>query len=190
MAHSGTVDFGTYAIVAALLAGSVRALLLWRASIGVDVVNVMVLQTLAEGRGASLDQLLRGSGSGLYLDVAGAIGRAALDLGTGGGEETDARKQLQHAGRVAIQSAGRHLRRSAWLNILALTGIGYAGIDAVTRASATPFKAVALLTATLLWLANLRSASHIATRIYAGASSLIDDLLASLDQVEGFAARK
>jgi hypothetical protein len=190
MANIGTVDIGTFAIVAALIASTVRALLLWRATIGVDVVNVVVLQTLAEGRGASLREVLRGSGSGLYLDVAGAIGRAALELMTGGSEESDARRQLQQAARGAIQSAGRQLRRSAWLDFLALLGIAYAGIDAVTRATATPFKAVALLTATLLWLANLRSASHIATRVYAGASSLIDGLLASFDQVEGFGARR
>lgn len=172
------MDTGTYAVVLAFFAGTVRALLLWRASIGVEVVNVAVLAALAEDRGASLEKLLRGAGSGLYLDVAGAIGRAALELQTSGPGEPEERRQLEHAARSAIQSAGRAVQRHAWLDYLGLVAVGYAGIDALTHASATPFKAVALVAATLLWFANLRTARHIATRIYAGASALIDGVLA------------
>ena len=53
---------------------------------------------------------------------------------------------------------------------------------------ATPFKTVALVAATLLWLANLRSARSIATRSYAGASALVDGLVQSFDQLPDFAA--
>jgi len=180
------VDTGTYAVVSALLAGTVRALLLWRASIRVEVVNVVVLSALAEGRGRELESLLRGSGSALYLDVAGAIGRAALELRQGGAEESP-RQWLQRAAQAGVFSAGRRLRRHAWLDLVSLAAIAYGGLGALASASATPFKAVALLSATLLWLANLRMARSIATRIYAGASSLVDSVLASLDQVQGFA---
>jgi ElaB/YqjD/DUF883 family membrane-anchored ribosome-binding protein len=183
-------DIGSYAVVVAFLAGSVRALLLWRASTSVEVVNVVVLETLAEGHGASLEKLLRGSGSALYLEVATAIGRAALSLPTSNGESRDARKELQHVAREAIQNAAMRVRRSAWLDVIALAAIGYAGVDAATRSSATPFKAVAMAAATLLWFANLQTARHIATRVYAGANALIESLLASFDRNEGFAAPK
>lgn len=176
MADSAAVDIGTYAVVLALLAGTVRALVLWRAAIGVDVVNVVVLQTLAEGHGGNLEKVLRGSGSALYLAVAGAIGRAALELQARGSEPLDTRQQLEQAAQRAILQAGSRLRKTAWLDVVALAGIGYAGIDAFTRHSASPFNPVALVAATLLWLANLRSARHIATRTYAGASALIESL--------------
>jgi hypothetical protein len=177
------MDIGSYAVVVAFVAGTVRALLLWRSSTSVEVVNVVVIETLAGGHGASLEKLLRGSGSALYLEVAGALGRAAFELRAGGRESRDARQQLEHVARGAIQKAGTQLRRSAWLDALALASACYAGIDAVTRTSATPFKAVALAAATLLWLANVQSARHIATRVYAGANALIEGLLTSFDRI-------
>jgi hypothetical protein len=45
---------------------------------------------------------------------------------------------------------------------------------------------VALVAATLLWLANLRSARSIATRCYAGASALVESLVESFDRFPGF----
>jgi hypothetical protein len=182
------VETETYAVVAALLAGTVRALLLWRASIRVEVVNIVVLKALAEGRGRELESILRGSGSALYLEVAGAIGRAALELQGATAAEQDPRKWLQHAAQAGIFSAGRRLRRHAWLDFLSLASIAYSGVGALASASATPFKAVALLAATLLWLANMRTARSIAMHCYAGASALIDSVLASFEQVQGFAA--
>lgn len=181
------VDAGAYAVFSSLLAGSIRALLLWRASIGVEVVNVAVLSALAEGRGHSLDQLLRGSGSALYLDVAGAIGRAALELRAAPAKQ-EPRPGLQHAARAALIAAGQRLRRHAWLDFVSLAAVVYAGIDAAVYGGATPFKTVALVAATLLWLANLRSARSIATRSYAGASALVDGLVQSFDQLPDFAA--
>jgi hypothetical protein len=182
------VDTGAYAVVLALLAGTLRALSLWRAASRVEVVNVVVLNALAQGRGHQLETLLRGSGSGPYLAVAGAIGRAALELRESAPLEQSPRQALQHAARAALFDAGRRLRRHAWLDFVSLAAIAYAGIDAITRASATPFKAVALLAATLLWLANLRTARSIATHSYAGAGALVDSLLASFEEIPDFAA--
>lgn len=183
------MDTGTYAVFASLLAGSIRALLLWRATIGVEVVNVAVLSALAEGRGRDLEGLLRGSGSALYLDVAGAIGRTAVELRAARIEQ-DRGQRLQHAARAAIIVAGQRLRRYAWLDFVSLAALVYAGIDAAVYGRATSFKAVALLAATLLWLANLRSARTIATRCYAGASSLVDSVVQSLNQLPDFAGEK
>jgi hypothetical protein len=179
------VDTGTYAVFLALLVGSIRALLLWRASSGVEVVNIAVLSALAEGRGPDLEGLLRGSGSGLYLDVAGAIGRTALALRRAGAEQ-DVRQRLQHAARTAVMAAGQRLRRHAWLDVSSLAALVYAGIDAAVYGAATPFKAVALVAATLLWFANLQSARSIATRCYAGASALVESLVESFDRLPGF----
>ena len=143
------MDFGTYAVFSSLLAGSVHGVLLWRASIGVDVVNVVVLSALAEGRGRELGSLLRGSGSAPYLDVARAIGESALEL-PAGATQRELRKPLEHVARVAVMAAGQRLRRHAWLDFVSLAALAYAGIDAAIYGRATPFKAVALLAATLL----------------------------------------
>jgi hypothetical protein len=179
------MDTGSYAVVIALLAGTVRALLLWRASIGVEVVNVVVLNALAEGRMADLPALLRGSGSAPYLEVAGAIGQAALKLHGSGSGERDMNQQLRHDAQRAVFMASRRLQRHAWLNHVSLAGIAFAGIDAAVNGTATSFKALGLLAATLLWLSNLRGARSIATRAYAGASALVDGLIAGRDQLRG-----
>lgn len=180
------MDSASLAVFSSLLAGSVRALLLWRASTSVEVVNVAVLSALAQGRGQDLDGLLRGAGSGLYLDVARAIGRAALEL-QGTADHQAPRQHLERSARAALIAAGQRLRRHAWLDFVALAALVYAGIDAAIYGRATPFKAVALLAATLLWLANLRSARAIATRSYAGASALVDSALQSFAQLPQFA---
>jgi hypothetical protein len=184
------VDTATYAVFSSLLAGSVRGVLLWRASISIEVVNVAVLSALAQGRGPGLEALLRGSGSAAYLDVAAAIGRAALELQTGANAARDLRKPLQHAAHVAVIAAGQRLRRHAWLDFVALAALVYAGVDAAVYGGATGFKAVALLAATLLWLANLRSARHIVTRSYAGASALVDSLVESFERLPGFGSEE
>lgn len=180
------MDAGSYAIVCALVAGSVRALMLWRASVAVDVVNVVVLNALAEGRGKSLREVLRGSGSAPYLDVAAAIGRAALDPGASASPENTVRERLQHAARAALIAASGRLRRHAWLDALSLSAIAFAGLNAVLNASASGIESAGLVAATLLWLANVRGARSIGTRVYSGATALVDSLLESLDDRRGF----
>ncbi len=182
------MDAGTFAIVLALLAGSIRALVLWRASIGVAVVNVAVLGALVEGHGQSLRTLLRRSGSGWYLDVAGAIGQSALDLSSGEHADDELQKRLRHAAHAAIFAANRRLQRHAWLGHFSLAAIAFAGFDVTFNASAGPLKAGGMVAATLLWVANVRTARSIATRIYVGANALVDSLLASLDQIRAAAA--
>lgn len=209
VAHSRRVDTGTYVLFSSFLAGSVRALLLWRASTSVEVVNVVVLSVLAEGRGKDLQGVLRGSGSAAYLDVAAAIGRSALELRADAearaameagasaepearaeaATERDPRQRLQHAAQAAILTAGKRLRRHAWLDSVVLATLAYAGIEAAMSASATSFEAVSLVAATLLWVANVLGARNIATRIYAGASALVDSVLASFENLPGFAAQ-
>jgi hypothetical protein len=212
VSHSRRVDTGTYVLFSSFLAGSVRALLLWRASISVEVVNVVVLSVLAEGRGRDLEGVLRGSGSAAYLDVAAAIGRSALELRAEAdaraakearanaepeahaeaASETaatrDPRQRLQHAAQAAILAAGKRLRRHAWLDSVVLATLAYAGIEAAMSASATSFEAASLVAATLLWVANVLGARNIATRIYAGASALVASVLASFENLPSFAA--
>ena len=176
------MDTGSYAVVVALLAGSVRALVLWRASIGVAVVNVVVLTALAQGRGDALEALLRGSGSAPYLDVAGAIGRSLLTVRASQSPERELRQRVRRDAEAALVAAARRLRRHAWLEYVALAAILLAGFDAVSG-GATQFKALGLFAATLLWFSNVRGARSIATRHYAGAEALVDSLFASLDQL-------
>lgn len=181
------MDAGSYAVVCALIAGSVRALLLWRATIAVDVVNVVVLKALAEGRGKDLPELLRGSGSAPYLDVAAAVGRAALELSAAASSEKASRERLEHEARVAVSAASARLRRHAWLDALSLCAIAFAGLFAVMNASASPVETGGLIAATLLWLANVRGARSIGTRVYSGATALVDSVLEGLDERRGFA---
>jgi len=179
------MDAGSYAIVSALIAGSVRALMLWRASVAVNVVNVVVLSALAEGRGESLREMLRGSGSAPYLDVAAAVGHAALDVRAGANTEKTIREHLQRAARVAVSAASRRLLRHAWLDAVSLTAIVFAGLNAVMNAGASGVESVGLVAATLLWLANVRGARSIGTQVYSGATALVSSLLESLDQRRG-----
>ncbi len=180
------MDTGGHAVVLALLAGTVRALVLWRATIGVEVVNVVVLNALGEGRGRDLPALLRGSGSAPYLDVAGAIAASLLALRSSSPEQ-DLPRRLRHDAQAAVMAASRRLKRHAWLDYLALAGIAFAAVDAAVSGKASGFETGGVIAATVLWLANVRGASSIATRIYAGASALVDSLLSSLEQVPEFA---
>ncbi len=181
------MDTASYATVLALLAGTGRAVMLWRASIGVEVVNVAVLGAVAEGRGRDLPALLRGSGSAPYLDVAGAIAASLLALRSDPSPIEDLPKRLRHDAQVAIMAAGRRLKRHAWLDYLTLGAVAFVGIDATVHATATAFKMAGLIAASLLWLANVQGARSIATRTYAGASALVDSLLESADRVPEFA---
>jgi ABC-type multidrug transport system fused ATPase/permease subunit len=177
------LDAESYAIVVALVAGSIRALMLWRASIAVDVVNVVVLSALAEGRGEKLRDLLRGSGSAPYLEVAATVGNAALDLSSAAmGENTENRfrERLEHEARVAVAAANRRLLRNAWLDALSLIAIVFAGLNAVMNARASGVATVGLIAATLLWFSNVRGARSIGTRVYSGATALVASLLESL----------
>jgi hypothetical protein len=173
------LDVGTYATVTALVAGSIRALLLWRASVAVDVVNVVVLNALAEGRGKSLREVLRGSGSAPYLDVAAAVGQAALDLSAGASSDNTIRERLEHEARVAVHVASRRLFRHAWLDALSLVAIAFAGVNAVMSSRTSGVESVGLIAATLLWVSNVRAARSIGTRVYSGATALVDSLLES-----------
>lgn len=177
------MEAATYAVVAALLAGTARALTLWRASIGVEVVNVTVLNALAEGRGGQLHQLLRGSGSAPYLEVAGAIGRALLELRGGGSDQRELRERLRRQATAAVVAANRRLRRHAWLDAVTLAAIVFAGLTAVVNGRAPGAETAGLVAASLLWLWNARAARSIATRIYAGAEALVDSLAAALDEI-------
>ena len=170
------MDAATYAVVLALLAGTLRAAELWRASIGVAVVNVVVLNALAEGRGKNLREVLRGSGSAPYLDAAAAIGQAAFELGASESPEDTIRERLEQEARVAVIAASGRLRKHAWLDAVALAAIVFAGLNAVMNASASEVESIGLVAATLLWFANMRGARSIMTRVYSGATALVDSL--------------
>jgi hypothetical protein len=167
----------SHAVVLALVAGSFRALMLWRASVAVDVVNVVVVNALAEGRG---------SGSAPYLDVAAAIGDAALGLSAQTSSEAATRERLQHEARMAVSAASRRLLRHAWLDTLSLVAIAFAGLSAIMSAKAPAVESVGLAAATLLWLANVRGARSIGTRVYSGATALVASLLEILERRREF----
>jgi hypothetical protein len=178
------MDVGTYAVVLALVAGTIHALILFRASVGVEVVNVAVLTAIAEGRGSKLRALLRGSGSAPYLDVALTVGNSALELRAHELAPRELRRRLDHDAKVAVIAASRRLRREAWLDYLSLAAILFAAFDVLASpVRASEFTTLGVIAATLLWFANIRGARSIATRAYAGAVALVDGLIASLDRI-------
>ena len=181
------METASYAVVFALFAGTVRALMLWRSAIGVEVVNVAVLGALAEGRGRELRAMLRDSGSAPYLDVAADIGQSLLELRADGVTAPDLAKRLKRQADLAIVAAIRRLKRHAWLDYLCLGAILVAGIEATVRSRASHLDVLGPVAATLLWLSNLHAARSIATRSYAGATALVDSLLASVGSVPSFA---
>jgi len=95
------------------------------------------------------------------------------------------RKRLEHDMMRALAVANQSLRRFAWLDSFALVAIAFAGISAVLDGKATPNLALELLAATLLWLANVRARRSVATRMYAGATALVDGLVKSLELIRG-----
>ena len=168
------MDAASYAVFLALLAGSVHAAILWRASARVDVVNTVVLGALAEGRGPDLPALLHGAGAGAYLEVARAIGRSALEHQAL--TDRERRDRLRRDAEAALIVASRRVARHGWLDIVTLTAVAFAGIGALVDGRATVPTALGLAAATLLWLANVRGARSIVTRLHAGADALVDGL--------------
>lgn len=167
-------DPGGWALLAAFLLASLRCAQLWRTASRVDVINSVVLSTLAQGRGEELSQVLGRAGSGVYLAVAQAICEPVRKLREGTDREVRAR--LDRDARAALLRAVRRVQRLAWLDHLALLGILFAGLGALTGA-ATPVRALELLAATLLWLSNLLGARSQVTRCVAGATALVDSLV-------------
>jgi hypothetical protein len=168
-------------VVVSLLSGSIRAAHLFRASGKVDVVNAVVLTTLANGRGQELPNLLSSSGSALYLTVARSISLPLDKLLVS--DEREARQRLERDAQIAVMTANRSLNRFAWLDFVSLATIMLAGLGAATATSHSAILALGLVAATLLWLSNIRGARSIATRMFAGAMALVDGLVAGRDQI-------
>jgi hypothetical protein len=176
------MNASSWAIGAAFLFGSIRAVTLLRLTARVDVVNVVILSALAEGRGHALDQLLRNVGRSPYFDVVRALAQP-LDKLTDATDDRALRKRLERDMLIALAVANRALRRFAWLDSLALAAIAFAGISAAVDRHATLVLALELFAATLLWFSNVRGTRSIATRMYAGAAALLDGLLKSRDMI-------
>lgn len=170
------MNTAAWAAGAALLAGSVRAVQLWRTSTPrPDVVNTAIFAALGEGKVAELTRGLRGSGSGAYLEVARRICEPVDKLTS---ENTDElRATLDRDAQRALLHGIRHLQRWAWLDWVALLGILIAGVGAAIDGSPSGVLALEVFAATLLWLANSYGARSAATRWFAGATALVDGLL-------------
>jgi hypothetical protein len=175
------MTFSGWAVVIALFCGGIRATQLFRASGKVDVINAVVLATLANGRGQELPHVLSSSGSALYLTVAHSISVPLDKLLVS--DEAEARRQLEQDAQIALTTANRSLARFAWLDFISLGAILLAGVGAATGKSHSAMLALGLVAATLLWLSNLHSARSIATRMFAGAMALVDGLVAGRDQI-------
>ena len=175
------MTFSSWAILVSLVAASVRAALLLRASTRVDAVNTAVLTTLAGGRGRELADLLSKSGPALYLGVAQAISLPVERIFASDGAAL--RKELERQAQTALTAANRSLRRLAWLDAVSLVGIALAGAAAVTGEYPSLVHALGLLAATLLWLSNLYGARSLATRMFAGAMALVDGLVTGREQI-------
>ena len=173
----------SWATGVALLFGSIRAIELLRSAPKVDVVNVVVLSALAEGRGRDLAELLGNVGRSPYFDVARALAEPLEKL-TDDGDDRALRKRLEREMLIALATANRALRRFAWLDSLTLVAIAFAGISAAVDRHATLVLALELFAATLLWLSNVRGTRSIATRLYAGATALVDGLIKSRDLIK------
>jgi hypothetical protein len=175
------MTFSAWAILVSLVAASLRAALLLRASTKVEAVNAAVLTTLAGGRGRELPDLLSSSGPALYLGVARAISLPVEKILAFDGAAL--RKELERDAQTALIGANRWLRRSAWLDAVALAGIALAGAAAVTGEYPSLVHALGLVAATLLWLSNLYGARSLATRMFAGAMALVDGLVAGREPI-------
>jgi len=176
------MNASSWAVGIALLFGSIRAVELLRSAPRVDVVNVVVLSALAEGRGRDLDKLLGNVGSSPYFGVARALAEPLEKL-MADDDDRALRKRLERDMLIALAAANRALRRFAWLDSLALAAIAFAGISAAVDRHATLVLTLELFAATLLWLSNVRGRRSIATRLYAGSSALVDGLLKSRDMI-------
>jgi hypothetical protein len=175
------MTFSAWAILVSLVAASLRAALLLRASTKVEAVNTAVLTTLAGGRGRELADLLSSSGPALYLGVARSISLPLDKISAS--DAADVRKRLERDAQAALMVANRSLSRSAWLDAVALVGIALAGAAAVTGEYPSLVHALGLVAATLLWLSNLYGARSLATRMFAGAMALVDGLVEGREQI-------
>jgi len=169
----------SWAVGFAFLLGSIRAIELWRSLPRVDVVNVVVMSALAEGRGRDIERLLGSVGPSPYFKLARAIAQAFEKLTTS--DPRTARRELEREAMIALGVANRALRRLAWLDMLALVAILFAGIAAAVDGRASVVLALELFAATLLWLSNVRGTRSIATRQYAGATALVDGMVKGID---------
>lgn len=173
---------GTEMLLAlALLLGSLRALGLWRAHARVDVINVVVVGVLVQGRGRDLAAVLGGAGAGLYPEVARAIVEPMEKLLSSSSRELRAR--LERDAQRALAIAHRRLQAYAWLESLSIAVIVISGVWALSGQGASLVSQLGLLAATLLWFSNVRRARNIATQLVAGGAALIDTLLESAEQI-------
>jgi hypothetical protein len=175
------LSFSGWLIVLALLAASLRAALLFRASTKVEAVNAVVITTLASGRGRELSDVLSKSGSGLYLTVARSISLPLDKLLVS--DERELRERLERDAQIGFITATRALRRFAWLDAAALVAMLLAGASAVTGSPPSAMLGLGLVAATLLWLSNLYRARSIATRMFAAGMALVDGLVAGREQI-------
>jgi hypothetical protein len=167
------------AVGLAFLFGSIRAFELWRAAPRVDVVNVVVVSALAEGRGSDLERLLANVGSSPYFALARAVAGAFEKLATS--DPRAARQVLEREMLVALATANRALRRFAWLDAVMLAAIAAAGVTTLVDGNASLVLVLEVFAATLLWFANIRGTRSIATRMYAGGTALVGDLVRGFD---------
>lgn len=173
--------YTTLALTIALLAGSSRALLLWRYTVKVELVNVAVVTAFGENRDHQIPALLEGIGSAPYLELACVLGKAAARLvaveGAEGASARELREQLgRESGRALVAASGR-LRKSAWLDAVTVMANAWVGIGAVAGDAPSGRTVLALVAATLLWVANVYTARSLATRMYAGATALVDSFV-------------
>src|SRR6186713_721224 len=94
----------SWAVGVAFLAGSIRAIELWRALPRVDVVNVAVVSALAEGRGRDLGRLL-GVGSAPYFTLARTLAQAFEKIPPS--DQRTTRRALEREAMVALAAANR-----------------------------------------------------------------------------------
>lgn len=174
------MNLASWAVLGALVLGSLRALLLFRLSTGVEAVNAVVLATLASGRGRDLGGVLGGSAV-LYASVARSICEPLDKLWES--DRQALRRRLERDAHAAIVGAQRALGRFAWLDALSLAAIVLAGVSALTGVVPTAKVAVGLLAATLLWLSNLYGARGVSRRIAAGAFALVDSLVTGAEEI-------
>jgi hypothetical protein len=171
------MDVANWAVGGALLLGTLRALSLWRAQTKVEVVNVVVLSALGEGRGSDLPAVLRRSGAALYLEVAARIVEPVEKLF---GDDTGAlKKRLERDALKALAHANARLKQYWWMDTLVIAAIAVTGFSAFSGRTPSVVLTGELLAATLLWLANVRGARNASTRVYAGAMALVESLVAA-----------
>lgn len=168
------------AVFVALLAGSGRALLLWRATVRMDAVNAATVLVFGEGREAGLSSLMRGAGRAPYLDAATLIADAARRLATEEGSPEPSpralRNELRREASRAVIVANQRLRRHAWLDGVTVVALGLAGAASAIGGSASLREVLAVIAGTLLWLANLLALRSLTVRMSVAASALAESL--------------